>query len=52
MLATTLAVAPIYPFRLTCRSKAHRAAEALTFELVRRAAHDLILHPSGQVGYL
>src|SRR6516162_9179355 len=44
MPAATLAVAPIYALWLTCRSKTHRAAEAPTFELVGRAAHDLILH--------
>ena len=46
MLTATLAMAPIYAFRLTCRSKTHGAAEALTL-LVGRAAHDLILHPLG-----
>jgi hypothetical protein len=41
MLATALAVTPIYPLRLTSRDKTHRTAEAATFELLDRAAHDL-----------
>jgi hypothetical protein len=44
MLAATLAVAPIYALRFTCRSKTDRATQATTLELVGRAAHDLILH--------
>jgi len=43
MLTTTLAVAPIYALRLTSRDKTDRAAQAATFKLVGRAAHDLIL---------
>jgi hypothetical protein len=46
MLAATLAVAPIYSLRLTSRNNANRAAQAATFELVGRAAHNLILHAS------
>jgi hypothetical protein len=37
-------MAPIDPFRLTSRDKTDRAAQAATFELVGRAAHNLILH--------
>ena len=44
MLTATLAVAPIYSFRLTSRNKTDRAAQAAAFELVGRAAHNLILH--------
>ena len=44
MLATTLAMAPIYSLRLTSRNKTNRAAQAAAFELVCRAAHNLRLH--------
>src|SRR5215469_8155017 len=44
MLATTLAVAPIYSLRLPSCSKTDRSAQATTFELLRRAGHDPILH--------
>ena len=37
-------MAPIDPLRLTSRDKTDRAAQAATFELVGRAAHNLILH--------
>jgi hypothetical protein len=43
-----MAVVPIYALRLACRSKTHRATEAPTFELVGRAAYDLILHQSAR----
>jgi hypothetical protein len=41
MLSTTLAMTPIYPLRLTGRDKTDRTAEAATFELLDRDAHDL-----------
>jgi hypothetical protein len=44
MLATTLAMAPIYSLRLAGSAETDRTAQAATFELVGRAAHDLILH--------
>jgi hypothetical protein len=44
MLAATLAMAPIYSLRLTSRNKTDCAAQAAAFELVGRAAHNLILH--------
>jgi hypothetical protein len=44
MLTATLAMAPIYSLRLTSRNKTDRAAQAAAFELVGRAAHNLILH--------
>jgi hypothetical protein len=43
MLSTTLAMTPIYPVWLTGRDKTDRTAEAATFELLDRVAHDLIL---------
>jgi len=43
MASTTLAVTPIYRLGLTGRDKADCAAEASTFELFGRIAHDLIL---------
>jgi hypothetical protein len=43
MLWTTLAMAPIYPLRLTSRDKTDRTTEAATFGLIDRAAHDPIL---------
>ena len=43
MASTTLAVTPIYRLGLTGRDKADCAAEASTFELLGRIAHDLIL---------
>src|SRR5216684_3700432 len=43
--ALVLAIAPIYPLRLTGRDKTDRTAEAATFELLDRAAHNLILPP-------
>jgi hypothetical protein len=48
MASTTLAVTPIYRLGLTGRDKADCAAEASTFELFGRIAHDLIL-PRRQV---
>src|SRR5262249_24125300 len=47
MLTATLAVAPIYALRLAGRNKTDRVAKTATFELLGRAAHDLILHQSG-----
>src|SRR5436305_10726257 len=49
MLPTTLAMAPRHPFRLAGSDEAHRAAEAATFELFGRAAHNLILSTSSWV---
>ena len=50
MASTTLAVTPIYRLGLTGRDKADRAAEAATFELLGRIAHDLILlRPSAHI---
>ena len=43
MASATLAVTPIYRLGLTGRDKADCAAEASTFELFGRIAHDLIL---------
>jgi antitoxin HigA-1 len=40
MLATTFVMAPIYPFRLTGRDKADRAAQAASCELLGSATHD------------
>jgi hypothetical protein len=41
---TTLAMAPIDPCRLARSDKTDRATQAATFELVGRAAHNLMLH--------
>ena len=49
MLPTTLAMTPRHPFRLAGSDEAHRAAEAATFELFGRAAHNLILSTSSWV---
>ena len=43
MPSTTLAMTPIYPLRFTSRDKTDRTAQAATFKLLRRAAHNLIL---------
>jgi hypothetical protein len=43
MLAATFTMAPIYSRRLTSRNETDRAAQAAAFELVGRAAHNLIL---------
>jgi hypothetical protein len=43
MLTATSTMAPIHSFRLTSRNKADSAAQATAFELVSRAAHNLIL---------
>jgi hypothetical protein len=43
MLPTTLAMAPHHRFRLTDSDKAHRAAQAATFELIGHVTHNLIL---------
>src|SRR5262249_49637528 len=40
MPATTLAMTPIYPFRFTSGDKTDRPAQAATFKLLGRAAHD------------
>jgi hypothetical protein len=40
VLAATLTVAPIHPFRLTGRNKTDRAAQATTFELLGYATHN------------
>ncbi len=45
MPATTLAMTPIYPLRFTRCDKPDRPAQAATFKLLGRAAHDLILLP-------
>jgi hypothetical protein len=50
MASTTLAVTPIYRLGLTGRDKADCAAEAFTFELLGRIAHDLILLSEFQTG--
>ena len=43
MLAATLTMAPIHPFRLASRYKPDCAAQATTFELLGCATHNLIL---------
>ena len=43
VLSTTLAMTPICPLRLAGRDKTDRTTEAATFELLDRAAHNLIL---------
>ena len=47
MPSTTLIMTPIYRLGLSGRDKAYCAAEAATFELLARAAHDLILPRPG-----
>ena len=51
MPSTTLTMTPIYRLGLSGRDKADCAAEAATFKLLGRAAHDLIL-PRPGVTYL
>jgi hypothetical protein len=49
MPSTTLAMTPIDPLRFTSGDKTDRPAQAATFKLLGRAAHDLILLPRLEV---
>ena len=39
MFAATLAMAPVYPLRFSCRDETDRAAQAATFKFVGRITH-------------